>query len=75
MNVYKHTHLHGPAGLVCRTPCCSPPSGSWSRKRPQAPAYIRPDPRRPSGPTSCRDGSVKPRSKDPENRLKRTETR
>lgn len=53
-----NTRLRAPAGLACRTPCCSPPSGSWSRKRPPALAYNLPDPRRPSGPTSCRDGSV-----------------
>lgn len=51
-------HLHGPAGPACRTPCCSPPSGSWFHKRPRAPVCIRPGPRRPSGPTGCHDGSV-----------------
>lgn len=53
-----NTHLRGRAGLACRTPCCSPPSGSLSHKRPRALAYIRPGPCRPSDPTSCRDGSV-----------------
>lgn len=41
--------LHGPAGPGCRTPGCRPPSGSWSRKRLQAPACTRPCPAPRSG--------------------------
>lgn len=58
MFFFAVAHLRGPAGPACRTLWCSLPSGSWFRKQPRAPAYNRPDPRHPSGPTSHCDGSV-----------------
>lgn len=61
--------LHGPTALACHTPSCSSPSGSWSRKRPRAPAYSRPGPH-PSSPGSCCDDSVeKPLANTTQTRL------
>ena len=55
---FELSHSRAPAGPACRTPCCRPPSDSWSRKPPRAPACTRLGPRRPSGPASRCGGSV-----------------